>query len=166
MLLLLSHFSRVSHSVRPHRWQPTRLPHPWDSPGNNTGVDCHCLLQCMKMKSESEVAQSCPTLSDPMDCGLPGLRLWDFPGKSTGVGCHCLPLLGLMIVISFVNIFSHSIGGAFVLLIVYFAVQIFSVRLGPIYFCFHVLSLERVFCLLFFFFPSDSFMVSVLYLGL
>ena len=58
-------------SVRPHRWQSTRLPCPWDSPGKNTGVDCHFLLQCMKVKSESEVAQSCPTLCDPMDCSLP-----------------------------------------------------------------------------------------------
>ena len=52
----------------PHRRQPTRLPHPWDSLGKNTGVSCHFLLQCMKVKSESEVAQSCPTLSNPMDC--------------------------------------------------------------------------------------------------
>ena len=59
-------------SVRPHRRQPTRLCRPWDSPGKNTGVGCNVLLQCMKMKSESEVAQSCPTLSDPMDCSLPG----------------------------------------------------------------------------------------------
>ena len=56
----------------PIRRQPTRLPRPWDSPGKNTGVDCHFRLQCMKLKSESEVAQSCPTLSDPMDCRLPG----------------------------------------------------------------------------------------------
>jgi len=62
----------VSNSVQPHRWQPNGLPHPWDSPGKNTGVGCHFLLQCMKVKSESEVAQSCPTLSDPMDCSLPG----------------------------------------------------------------------------------------------
>ena len=61
-----------SNSVRPHRRQPTRLPCPWDSPGKNTGVGCHFLLQCMKVKSESEVAQSCPTLRDPMDCSLPG----------------------------------------------------------------------------------------------
>ena len=53
-------------------WQPTRLPRPWDSPGKNTGVGCHFLLQCMKVKSESEVAHSCPTLSDPMDCSPPG----------------------------------------------------------------------------------------------
>ena len=58
--------------MRPHRRQPTRLPRPWYSPGKNTGVGCHFLLQCMKVKSESEVAQSCPTLSDPMDCSLPG----------------------------------------------------------------------------------------------
>ena len=62
----------MSDSVRPHRWQPIRLHRPWDSPGKNTGVDCHFLLQCMKVKSESEVTQSCPTLSDPMDCSLPG----------------------------------------------------------------------------------------------
>ena len=61
----------MSDSVQPHRWQPTRLPCPWDSPGKNTGVGCHFLLQCMKVKSESEVAQSCPTLSDPMDCSPP-----------------------------------------------------------------------------------------------
>ena len=61
-----------SPTVRPHRRQPTRLPRPWDSPGKNTGVGCHFLLQCMKVKSESEVAQLCPTLSDPMDCSLPG----------------------------------------------------------------------------------------------
>ena len=67
---LLSRFSHVW--LRHHRWQPTRLPCPWDSPGKNTGVGCHFLLQCVKVKSESEVAQSCPTLSDPMDCSLPG----------------------------------------------------------------------------------------------
>ena len=59
-------------SVQPHRRQPTRLPRTWDSPGKNTGVGCHFLLQCMKMKNESEVIQSCLTLSDPMDCSLPG----------------------------------------------------------------------------------------------
>ena len=62
----------MSDSVRPHRRQPIRLPHPWDSPGKNTGVGCHFLLQCMKGESESEVAQSCPTLSDPMDCSPMG----------------------------------------------------------------------------------------------
>ena len=62
----------MSDSVQPQRRQPTRLPRPWDSPGKNTGVGCHFLLQCMKVKSETEVAQSCLTLSDPMDCSLPG----------------------------------------------------------------------------------------------
>src|SRR5574341_921334 len=80
----------MSNSLRPHRRQPTRLPRPWDSSGKNTGVGCHFLLQCMKVKSEREVA-----LSDPMDCGPTRLLCpWDFPGKSTGVGCHCLlPIL-------------------------------------------------------------------------
>ena len=109
----------MSNSVQPHRQQPTRLPRPWDSRGNNTGVGCHFLsnawkwkvkvkslscvqlvvtswtaayqaplpmgfsrqdhwsglpfpFQCMKVKSQSEVTQSCPTLRDPMDCSLPG----------------------------------------------------------------------------------------------
>ena len=59
-------------TLQPHRRQPTRLCRPWDSPGKNTGVGCHFLLQCMKAKSESKVSQSCLTLSDPMDCSLPG----------------------------------------------------------------------------------------------
>ena len=62
----------MSDSVRPHRQQPTKLPRPWDSPGKNTGVGCHFLLQCMKVKSESEVAELCPNPSNPMDCSLPG----------------------------------------------------------------------------------------------
>ena len=61
----------MSNSVWLHRQQPTRLPHPWDSPGKNTGVGCHFLLQCLKVKSESEVAQLCPTPSHPMDCSPP-----------------------------------------------------------------------------------------------
>ena len=62
----------MSDSVPPHRRQPIRLPRPWDSPGKTTGVGCHFLLQCRKVKSESEVTQLCPTLCDPMDCSLPG----------------------------------------------------------------------------------------------
>jgi len=81
----------VSDSVRPHRWQPTRLCCHWDSPGKNPGVGCHFLLQSMKVKSESEVTQLCQTLRDPMGCSLTRLLgLWDLPGKSTGVGCHRL----------------------------------------------------------------------------
>ena len=65
----------MSDSVRPHRRPPTRLPRPWDSPGKNTGVGCHFLLQCMKVKNESEVAQPCRTLLDPMDCSLLGFSI-------------------------------------------------------------------------------------------
>ena len=71
LLLLLSRFSRVRLCVT-QRQQTTRLPRPWDSPGKNAGVGCHFHLQCMKVKSESDVTQSCPTLSDLMDCSLPG----------------------------------------------------------------------------------------------
>ena len=77
--------------LRPHRWQPTRLRRPWDSPGKNTGVGFHFLLQCMKVKVKS--LSKCPTLRDPT--GLQPTRLlrpWDSPGKSIGAGCHC-PLL-------------------------------------------------------------------------
>ena len=63
-------------TVRPQRWQPTRLRHPRDSPGKNTGGGCHFLLQCMKMKGESEVTQSCPTVCDPMDRSLPGSSVY------------------------------------------------------------------------------------------
>ena len=78
----------MSDSVQPQRWQPTRLFCPWDSPGKNTGEGYHFLLQCMRVKSESEVAQSCPTSRSH---GLQPTRLfhpWDFPSKNTGVGCH------------------------------------------------------------------------------
>ena len=71
LLLLLSHFSHVRLRVIP--WTAAhQAPYPWDSPGKNTGAGCHFLLQCVKEKSESEVAQSCPTLGDPMDRSLPG----------------------------------------------------------------------------------------------
>ena len=79
----------MSDSVWPHRQQPTRLPRPWDSPGKNSGVGCHFLLQCMKVKNDSEVAQLCPTLRDPMDCSLPGSCAHGI-FQNTGVGCHCL----------------------------------------------------------------------------
>ena len=71
MLPLLSRFSHVRLCATPER-AAHQAPRPWDSPGKNTGVRCHFLLQCMKVKSESEVAQSCSTPSDPMDCSLPG----------------------------------------------------------------------------------------------
>ena len=62
----------MSDSVQAHRWQPTRLSRPWDSPGKNSGVGCHFFPQCMKVKSESEVAHLRPTPRDPMDCSPPG----------------------------------------------------------------------------------------------
>ena len=71
LLLLLSHFSCVQICVT-SEMVAHQAPCPWDSPGKNTGVGCHFLLQCMKVKSESEVDQSCPTSSDPIDCSLPG----------------------------------------------------------------------------------------------
>ena len=80
----------MSDSVQPQRRQPTRLPRPWDSPGKNTWVGCHFLLQCRKVKSESEVAQWYLTLATPWTAAHQ--TPWDFTGKSTGVGCHCLLL--------------------------------------------------------------------------
>ena len=94
--------------MRPHRRQPTWLSCPWDSPGKNTGVGCHFLLQCMKVKSESEVAQLCLTQQPH---GLQPTRLlrpWDFPGKSTGVGCHCLLRLALVGRYKLLTGFSHK----------------------------------------------------------
>ena len=75
----------------PRDGSPPGSHHPWDSPGKNIGVGCHFLLQCMKVKSESEVAQSCLTPSDPLDCSLPGSSVHgNLPRKGTIVGCHCL----------------------------------------------------------------------------
>ena len=73
-------------TLQPHRRKPTTLPHPWDSPGKNTGVGCHLLLQRMKVKSESDVSQSCPTLSDPMDCSPPSSSVHGF---SSTLFCSC-----------------------------------------------------------------------------
>ena len=85
----------MSDSVRLHRRHLTRLPGPWDSPGKNTGVGCHFLLQHMKVKSESEVMQSCPTLSDPMDCSLPGSSVHGIFQESLFI-THSPSLLKLM----------------------------------------------------------------------
>ena len=80
--------SVVSDSVTPHRRQPTRLPHPCDSPGKNTGVGCHFLLQCMKVKCESEATQSCPTLGDPRDCSLLGSSIYGIFQARVLEYCH------------------------------------------------------------------------------
>ena len=94
----------MSDSVRPHRRQPTRLPHPWDSPGKNTGVGCHFLLQCMKEKSESEVAQSCLTFGDPMDCSLPGSSTHGiFQAKVLEWGAIAFSILSTMPVLTKAN---------------------------------------------------------------
>ena len=86
----------MSDSVRPHRRQPTRLSRPWDSPSKNTGVGCHFLLQCMKVKSESEVTQLCLTLATPWTTAYQAPLSMGFLGKSTGVGCHCLLRINLL----------------------------------------------------------------------
>ena len=83
----------MSNYVRPHSQPPTRLLCPWDSPGKNTGVGCHFLLQCMKVKSEIEVTQSCLTLRDPMDCSLPGSSIHGIFQAQYWSGVHRLLLL-------------------------------------------------------------------------
>ena len=91
----------MSDSVRPHRQQPTRLPRPWDSPGKNTGVGCHFLLQYMNVKSESEVAQLCRTLSDPMDCSPPGSSSMGFSRQEHWSGVPLpSPLYNLILMIA------------------------------------------------------------------
>ena len=85
----------MSNSVRPHRWQPTRLPCPWDSPGKNTEVGCHFLLQCMKVKSKSKVAQLCLTLSDPWTAAFQASPSMGFSRQEYWSG---VPLLFLSIV--------------------------------------------------------------------
>ena len=101
----------MSNSVRPHRRQPTRLRRPWDSPGKNTGVGCHFLLQCMKVKSQSEVAQSCPTLSDPMDCSLAGSSVHGFSRQEYWSGCQEInpeySLEGLMLKLQYFGHLMH-----------------------------------------------------------
>ena len=98
----------MSDSVRPHRLQPTRLPQPWDSPRKNTGVGCHCLLQCMKVKIEREVAQSCLTLSDPMDCSLQAPWYMGFSRQEYWSG---LPLPSPRGVCTYVLMFVETRGG-------------------------------------------------------
>ena len=92
LLLLLSRFSRVRLCVTPQT-AAHQAPPSLGFSRQDTGVGCHFLLQCMKVRSQSEVAQSCLTLR-PHGLQLTRLlRPWDFPGKSTGVGCHCLKVV-------------------------------------------------------------------------
>ena len=97
----------MSDSVRPHGWPPTRFRCPWDSPVKNIGVGCHFLLQCMKVKSESEVTQSCPTLSDPMDCSLPGSSIhWIFHTRVLELGGIAFSTTG-----SYLSIITLNVSG-------------------------------------------------------
>ena len=118
--------SVVSDSVRPHGLQPTRLPRPWDSLGKNTGVGCHFLFQCMKVKSESEVTQSCPILSDPMDCSPPDssvhgifqARVLEWVTIAFFMMCFLFFFLkNIFILILFLSFFK------FIYLIIYFTLQ-------------------------------------------
>ena len=93
--------------VQPHKWQPTRLLHPQDSPGKNTGVGCHFLLQCMKAINESEVAQLCPTLNDPMDCSLPGSSVH---GIFQARVLECVAIAFSNLAAMLVEIYSHFCG--------------------------------------------------------
>ena len=100
----------MSDSVRSQRGQLTRLPRPWDSPGKNTGVGCHFLLQCMKVKSESEVAQSCPTLSDPMDYSLPGSSIHGiFQARVLECGAIAFSICGIIQCLFFVCLASFHL---------------------------------------------------------
>ena len=95
--------------MRPHRWQPTRLPGPWDSPGSNTGVGCHFLLQRMKVKSESEASQSCLTLRNPMDCRLPGSSVHGIvQARVLEWGAIAFVVLLLLLLLSVRRIYFHS----------------------------------------------------------
>ena len=99
----------MSNSVRPHSRQSTRLPHPWDSPGKNTGVGCHFLLQCMKVKSESEVTQSCPTFTTPWTAAYQALLSMEFSRQEYWSGLPLpSPLVGLQIFKYFSNSWINS----------------------------------------------------------
>ena len=129
----------MSDSVRPHRRQPTRLPHPWDSPGKNTGVGCHFLLQCMKVKSEKWKWSRSVVSDSYRPHGLQPNRLlcpWDFPSKSTGVGCHCLlqniqKSWGNTIFVSFTFCYYHQMCFWFVSEFFFSKEQSFSTAIFP-----------------------------------
>ena len=125
LLLLLSRFSCVRPCAT-HRRQPTRLPRPWDSPGKNTGVGCHFLLQCMKVKSESEVAQLCPTLRDPMDCSPPVSSIYGifqarvlewlavaFSGSDVRQAFKCETVLCILVTVWILYFYSSKLALAF-----------------------------------------------------
>ena len=131
----------MSYSVQSHRRQPTRLPCPWLSPGKNTGVGCHFLLQCMKVKSESEVAQLCLTLSDPMDCSLPGYSVHGiFQARILEWGTIVFPIL------LFSSISLHwSLKKAFLSLLAILRNSAFRCYIFPFLLCFSPLFFSQLF---------------------
>ena len=147
----------MSNSVRPHRRQPTRLPRPWDSPGKNTGVGCRFLLQCMKVKSESEVAQSYLTLRDPMDCSPPGSSIhgifqarvleWGAIAFSTAGSMSSIPSQELRShmphCVAKKNFFNLNSGGNFATYLIYYYLCFFSFLLIRFM---YLLTLVGLFC--------------------
>ena len=135
----------MSDSVRPQRRQPTRLRRPWDSPGKNTGVGCHFLLQCMKVKSESEVAQLCPAPSDPMDCSLPGssihgifqARVLKWCAIAFSRNCASLSIKGNVSFLRFASKFQFPIG--LVLCFLHVSLSLAKVQSFKMFFLFSIL---------------------------
>ena len=137
----------MSDSVRPHRRQPTRLLHPWDSPDKNNGVGRRFLLQCMKVKRESEVTQSCPTLSDPMDCSLPGFSMQEYwsgvplPSPELSLSTAFIVFHRFWVVVSsFSFIFMH-------ILIAFFISSVICWLFSSVLFSLHMLEFLIVFLL-------------------
>ena len=127
----------MSDSVRPHRRQPTRLPRPWDSPGKNTGVGCH-FLQRMKVKSESEVAQSCLTLSDAMDCSLPGssingifqARVLEWGAIAFSTSSSGNPIIRMLVCLIWSQRFLRLSSGLFILFTLFCSSEVLSIILS------------------------------------
>ena len=127
----------MSDSVRPHRRQPTRLPRPWDSPGKNTGVGCH-FLQRMKVKSESEVVQSCPTLCDPMDCSPPGssvhgifqARVLEWGAIAFSTSSSGNPIIRMLVCLIWSQRFLRLSSGLFILFTLFCSSEVISTILS------------------------------------
>ena len=130
----------MSNSVRPHRQQPTRLPRPWDSPGKNTGVGCHFLLQCMKVKSENEVAQLCLTLPlhDPMDCSPPGssvhgifqARVLEWGAIAFSTSSSGNPIIRMLVCLIWSQRFLRLSSGLFILFTLFCSSEVISIILS------------------------------------
>ena len=150
----------MSNSVRPHRQQPTRLPWPWDFSGKNTGVGCHFLFQCMKVESESEVAQSCPTLRDPMVCSLPDSSIHEiFQARILEWGaialCSIFFFTTLILPVHKHDIFLHPFVSSLIsfISILYFSVHRSFVSLGkfiPKYFILFIAMVNEIVSLIYY----------------